>query len=555
MRRILCILFTVVLLIIPAQAAIAQYDASDLTVTYTVAEDGSYTASASLNLAFSSADTSLQLPLGTSVQSASCSGYRTSLSTAKDGTVWLTISTGTGFLLPGSYSITWSGDLTYETDPDANTTEVTLDLLCAQWPGTVSNINFSIALPSDQALTNLQLTSGYYGELSGDAVTLTQETASITGSVSSQLLDHESLTLSFTAPNQYFKTPPAILTAFSFSGLVVPILCVLLLAYWFMTLRSPRTSCRTQMVPPDGVCAGDVPYLMFGNRPAAHLTILQWASLGYLTFFNTRSGVVALERSMGMGNERKPYERKLFLSIFSHAFTISAAETNLRRQCESIEKPLAGHWRRRIFDRSSGSPGLLQFGAALCCAISGFRMGIAFNGVLLGLLLAIVCLFAGLLIVYGVLLFRRRTSRVITICAVAALCAMLLASNFAGIRFGMLLSCIVCCFAGFVTAHGGLRTSAGNDLLARLRSLRRFLTSAEPKQLKRLLHQDPQYFYRMLPFAEALGVGKAFANRFGTMRMEPCEWYRTGETNPITAPEFYAEFRTAVNAMRGKSKK
>ena len=65
-----------------------------------------------------------------------------------------------------------------------------------------------------------------------------------------------------------------------------------------------------------------------------------------------------------------------------------------------------------------------------------------------------------------------------------------------------------------------------------------------------MLSRDPQYFYNLLPYAEAVGLGRSFAKKFGQIELEPCE-YLTGY-RPIgpTAMDFYEQFMTALRQMR-----
>ena len=555
MRRLILLLALCLLFGVTANAAVEQYDVTQFHAQVTVADDGSYTAAVTAHLSFSAADTAVAIPLGEHVDSADASGYSTRLREAADGIVWLTLSTDESFLLPGSFHFTFTGKLPHTVEDGK--TAFSVPLLCAQWPGEVSGVTFEVTMPNAVELDTVQLTSGYYGEMTGETVTLSADAATLTGGFAGSLLDHESLSLDFTLDAGYFVEPTTAQVMFSPGRLVVPLLVTALLAYWFLTLRSPRTRCRTQMNPPDGVCAGDVPVLLHGTRPNAALTVVQWASLGYVSMYSGRSGSVALERAMGMGNERKSYEQRLFAALFAHAQTISGTDERFRDCCGRIERPLAAYWRRRMFDKRSGSPALLRFGAAVCCAVACYRAGHAIDQLFmphwaLGLLLAVPGLIGGILAANGCMAAGRRRSWAAAVGGLAALCAMLLLGGVTGVRVSMVLACAMACFSGFAGTYGGRRSRSGCDMLARLRSLRRFLTTAEPKQLRRLLRQDPQYFYRLLPFAEALGVGRAFAARFGDVHLEPCEWYQAGRGETQTASEFYAQFRAAVKAMGGQ---
>jgi hypothetical protein len=549
LRRAVLIVLLMGLLGLTASAEVTEFGASSVQGQYVVASDGTYSAVVTMTLRFTGADTSITLPLGEDVTSASADGYETKLSRDENGVCVLKLTTS-GFLVPGSVTVRYTGELPMDTDDELTT--ATLGLLCAQWPGTVSDVSFRITMPETVPHDAAVLVSGYYGELSGDAITLTYTDNVINGTFSGELLDHESLTLSLTVPEGYFDTPAALKRLLSPIHLVVPLLWVLCLLYWFFTLRSPRgrVRARVQKLPPDGVCAGDVPYLLYGKKPDMVLTVAQWASLGYLTIFTGRG--VTLSRRMGMGNERKGYERRLFRAIFSISGTAPGAR--VKTEADDVRGAFDAHWRSRIFDRTSGSPHLLRTVGVAAVWFAALRVGLAVDQFtlphwLLGILLSVVGALGGWMVCIGCTALRTRRNLPRMIAGGVSLAALLLLGGLAELQLAVLLACVLAGFTGWVTAWGGRRTRAGSDLLARLLGLRRFLTGAEEKQLRRMLRQDPQYFYTLLPFAEALGVGKRFARRFGNAQLEPCDWYQTRK--PLrTAAGFRDSFSQTMDQMR-----
>ncbi len=68
---------------------------------------------------------------------------------------------------------------------------------------------------------------------------------------------------------------------------------------------------------------------------------------------------------------------------------------------------------------------------------------------------------------------------------------------------------------GFLYAFGGKRTELNRSDAGEILALRRYLRSIDRPEAARLLKADPEYFYRMAPYAIALGVGKPFAAAFG----------------------------------------
>lgn len=69
------------------------------------------------------------------------------------------------------------------------------------------------------------------------------------------------------------------------------------------------------------------------------------------------------------------------------------------------------------------------------------------------------------------------------------------------------------------------RTLFGNEMLGKLRGFKRFLETAEETQLEKLVYENPEYFYNILPYAYALGVSEAWMSRLETIVMQAPEWY------------------------------
>ncbi len=151
----------------------------------------------------------------------------------------------------------------------------------------------------------------------------------------------------------------------------------------------------------------------------------------------------------------------------------------------------------------------------------------------------------------GSLLLRRRPFRIL---GLALLSAVLL--FFVGRRNGfqklMLLNLLVQVGVGLLLRCGGRRTREGSALAAGLLGYRRYLFTASSQTLRGNLEADPQFFYRVLPYAEALCVGRLFSGSFDRVQLEPCGWLEW-EGKPVrSALGFYARFSRLLAGLRGE---
>ena len=104
---------------------------------------------------------------------------------------------------------------------------------------------------------------------------------------------------------------------------------------------------------------------------------------------------------------------------------------------------------------------------------------------------------------------------------------------------------------GVLTLHGGKRTAFGDEIVAQALGYRKFLRRVTQSQLQSRLAQDSQYFYRILPYAEAMGLAGNLARTLGSTELEQCDWYQESKPLPRTLTEIEKDKdRLAKLAMR-----
>ena len=79
--------------------------------------------------------------------------------------------------------------------------------------------------------------------------------------------------------------------------------------------------------------------------------------------------------------------------------------------------------------------------------------------------------------------------------------------------------------------------------------LRQYLRKLDDKQVKRLLDNNPDYFFDMLPLAIALGVDTKFAKSFGKMPMPDCHYLLVARDDKRTAAEWALIVRKIADRM------
>lgn len=69
------------------------------------------------------------------------------------------------------------------------------------------------------------------------------------------------------------------------------------------------------------------------------------------------------------------------------------------------------------------------------------------------------------------------------------------------------------------------RTEYGRKMLGRIQGFKNFLEMAEKPRLEQLVMEDPEYFYKILPYSYALGVSNKWMKKFEDIALEAPHWY------------------------------
>lgn len=465
-------------------------------------------------------------------------------------------------VLEGNWSerseLTVSYRLAETVTDDGKAQKFFVQLLYPAWTCPISGYEVEVRLPgSFEGLPVFW--SGYNGDLIENYMELSIDQGLIRAVLDSRqtLRDREAMSIELELPRDFFDLRFLAGKTVGVDRLLFLGLLGMTALFWLIFLRNLPILPKRQAMPPEGGNAGEVPYLLTGRAPDLALMVVQWASLGYLTVTRTRRGRLWLNRQIDMDTERKQVEREIFGALFARGdrCDLRSAEF-LKAKRLAAEKPRS-FWRERIFDPKGGSPlifRLLALAAGLALCLACFDLLIASKSwrwyliVPLTLLGTAACL--GLQQLGGCLL-RRHSLRTLILYLLSA-AALLVLGKKSGLTALMLLNLLLQTAVGLLLRCGGRRTKEGAALAAELLGYRRWLLSASPEQLKGNLEADPQFFYRVLPFADALCVSRFLAGSLDGVRLEECSWL-VWEGKPLrTAPAFYARFRRLMAGLRGE---
>ena len=553
MRRLFCLLFLIASLFLLAGTASA--DTSVVTYLETeceVASDGSCEVELRVGISFEDGTRNFFIPVSPNARDVKVTGaeYR-----VERGAEY------TKIVLLGSYSGTVELTVDYrlaETVTAVGSVQkFEINLLYPAWTCAIQCYGVLIHMPApfDGFPTIL---SGYYGDLIDNYMEITISGGDLLAVLNPKqvLQDHEAMSLSLDLPGDYFDLRFLAGKTVKFDKLVFLVLLALGAVFWLVFIRGRIPLPRRQAMPPVGSNAGDIPFVLTDRKPDLALMLVHWATLGYLRIHRSRGGQIWLSKLIDMGNERKSYEIGIFRALFARGERCDLRSREYSRASEfSVTKTVA-FWRKRVFGKSV-RPVVLR----LLAAAAGLVLCLACFDVLvppkswrwyailpLALSGGLACwLVQG----FGGCLLRRHSVRTIFFSSAAVL-FLLIIGRRSGLLKLMLLCVLIQILTGLLLRCGGRRTKTGFGLATELLGYRRYLLGTPSAVFRGSMDTDPQFFYRSLPFADALQVGRIFAGSLDDVRLEPCDWLDWEGKPARSTMAFYTRYLKLMAGLRGE---
>ncbi len=531
--RLLFLLLLILSLTLPVFASTAALEGST-----ELDASGKAQIALTLTLTLDTVPDDLRFPLPDNAEAAQVNGKSVAV---KNNSVALSAD------VPGiyTYSIRYRIPDTLETTPDG--LFVSLPLVSG-FALPIDSMVFSVTLPG-QIESEPTFHSAYHGDAMADRLAYTLEENRIAGSLTQGLKDHESLTMQLEVKPTLFPQHRVAREGLGLWGVGMIGFGLLALVYYILLLRPAFPKRMHSPNAPEGIEAGLCGTVLTGAGPDLTMLIFSWARLGYVSI-RLEGRRITLTQRMEMGNERSDFEVQVFRRLFKNKDTVNALGRHYAELARRVaaQKPLE----KEIYEKSLGKTPVFRVLAGISGAFSGVCLAISAAssegwqialGILFGLLFAI---FSCLLQEAGKqLLLRDRLPVYLGLGGLGIwLFLGLITGNIllAGLTAAFQLVCAI------LAAFGGSRTEGGQRSLSQVLSLRRYLKTASPRKLKRMLIFNPDYFYELAPYALALGVDREFARRFGRAELPQSSFLET-RNPPKNARDWAALLRKTAERM------
>lgn len=533
---LLCCLLTGVF----AMPASAESSASKVDSYVTINADGDALVALTVTLHLEAADETLTFPLPLNATGITMNG--TSARTTKTATaIEVDVGRATGGLI-GDFTVRFDYTIPNAvavavTENKVRFLQLTLPLLSGfSYP--VESLNFVVTMPGDIKYVP-NFTSIYRQSSMASDLKVNYDGSMLTGSSITSLNDHEAVTMTMVVPNEMFPSistyiregNPEVIPMLVFAGLA--------LLYWLLTLRTWPLIRRRNVNVPEGISAGEL---------GCHLTLaggdltmmaVNWAQLGYI-LIHVDGQRVLLHKRMEMGNERSPFEVKIFNMLFGNRRVVDATGLPYAKLSRKVFSMVPGE--RNLVKPRSGNMKIFR---ALCCVSQIFcGICVAMNMTNIGILQILIAIVLG---VFGAIsawqiqeIAYRTHLRGKTRVYVGLVC--MLIWIILGILCGQWIIPL-CAVLGqlvmsYFAAYGGRRNDLGRHDAGMILGLRSYMKRITKEDINRLMKTDPDFFFNMAPYALALGVIKPFARNFGSKKLDQCPYLVTQVHGKRTAEEW-----------------
>ena len=562
-RVLFMLLFAVLLLPLRAQAASA---ATRLDYTATINVDGEALVSLTLNLHLEAINQNLTYPLPGTATNITVNGA--SPATNKSGSLTIVSLARVTGGQPGDYVVTISYSLpkvvtvAMKTDPlnkskqivDKDNLKLELPLLSGfAYP--ISAMNYTITLPGEFTSTP-DFYSTYQQNGLASELNLLYNGNMLTGSSKSGFNDHESVYMTMTLPPDMFPGVSTYQRTGNPELVPMGILAGTALLYWLLFLRTFPARRESCTIPPEGITAGELDCRLFLKGADLTTMVLCWAQLGYI-LIQVDGRRVLLHKRMDMGNERSLFEVRTFRSLFGDRRVVDASSLAYAKTLRKAKSMIPGE--NTICRSTERQRNIYRYLLCVSQVFCGICMAMNMTSIL-ALQILLSLLFGALAVVTAWQLHKvayctigRDKTGLIT--AGVSLLVWLIIGLIAKAVWISLAECAGQILLGFPAAWGGRRSEVNRHEVAQLRGLRHYLSHMPAEDVQRLLAADSGYYFRMAPYAMALGVLHPFTQAFGKRKLPQCPYIVTRVQGSRKAEDWETLLKDLTSRMDARAKR
>ncbi len=420
------------------------------------------------------------------------------------------------------------------------------------WQLPIKQVNFSITMPKSWP-SDIKFYSGLYGSDVNPNVNYSINGNVLTGSYTDGLLTYQALTIYAPLDNDYFTfIPPT-----DFSLLVLGLGGILVTLTFALYLKFGKDKLVIETVefnPIPGLSSAQVGFIYDGMVDSKDILslIIEWGYKGYLSITEVEdSKDFILTKLKEINLSEIKAEQTLFNQLFKSGDIVTndtlknTFYMSMQNAKTDIHRYFQGNPKRNIFSNTAtilkvvfGAIGLIPLSLLFAnyFYIMSYRGGIAW---VIAAVIFVIGSSISAWIIYAVKRWPSQKSIVRMSNAVFMFIVtmiFILGSFVASIAlliptWQYVLSLIFTIILVGLVSVMDKRTDLGIEYLGKIMGLKHFIEVAEKDRLEMLVHDDPTYFYKILPYAYVLNVSDVWSKKFESIAIEQPSWYSGPNTH------------------------
>lgn len=413
--------------------------------------------------------------------------------------------------------------------------DVYQNILSPYMEDTIEHIHVTVKMPKPFDSKDVMFTSGEYGTTELGSISYSVDGTTINAENKSPLPPGTVLTLRVTLPEGYFVGASRGDQYFVFYYVAAAAAVILALIIYFIKGRGKKPLEPVSFYPPDGLDSAQVGYVLTNCAKDKYLVslIIYFADKGWITIENTSSSTknsdFYLHKIAEIPPDRPLFERTIFNAIFSRSNSPSIkALTRKRYMGESFisAKQQLSDWfkgsNKLLSNSAIQSKSLITIFVLISSAIFSFASTYFLErgfDIFSFVFFFIFSLLGTMILGYSS--SKQQIGLGILFIVLVAFISYLFVQSIPMAATLFVSSLLM----GLLIKKSDRRTEKGMKWLGECLGFRHFIKTAELDQLKLLVEENPEYYYKTLPFAYAMDLTDVWAKNFEGIAINPPDWY------------------------------
>lgn len=391
--------------------------------------------------------------------------------------------------------------------------ELYFNIIGDGWDTYIDFVSFTITMPKEFDSSLLGFSTGGYGFTGSDIVEYYTDGLEIEGFLWEELEPYQALTVRLELEEGYFYFNQVLHMLKLSTMALIPLACLIFVfIIWLKYGREKKVIETVEFYPPEGMNSADVAYWYKGKLPKKDIValLIELANEGYIAIHDgdeAGSGAYRIERIKPYPHDLDEDKKRFFEGLFESGKDMVTG-SDLRNKFYRTLNQISSNY------GYSGEKGRIH-------TLKSTR-------------LQLLC---WLLVIGGFVLD-------------VVILANVLGGNERFIPF--VIGVPILAGAFWLACYVPGRTEESHKNLEKITGFKKFLETAEKDRLEMLVHDNPKYFYNILPFAYVLGVSDKWVDKFEGIAIEPPEWY-SGRDVFTAATMWHAMDRTLSSAASAMS--